>query len=117
MGKKLTNLNRYISTITDIDEKWFVVFEHTINHLSFRYVRFRGGVEDTTFDIKARNTKKIRCQGPTFLEQTLSRPRTEMVEAKDQGYNFSKLCLANFLLFLSVKFFKILHFVKFFMII
>ena len=24
MGKKLTNLNRYISVITDIDEKWFL---------------------------------------------------------------------------------------------
>ena len=25
MGKKLTNLNRYISVITDVDEKWFVI--------------------------------------------------------------------------------------------
>ena len=33
MGKKLTNLNRFISVIIDIDEKWFVIFEHTINHL------------------------------------------------------------------------------------
>ena len=40
MGKMLTNLNRYISIVTDIDEKSFVVFEHTINHLSFGYVRF-----------------------------------------------------------------------------
>ena len=38
MGKKLTNLNRYISIITDIDEKWFVLFEHSINHLFFGYV-------------------------------------------------------------------------------
>ena len=38
MGKKLTSSNRYISIITDIDDKWFVVFEHTINHLSFGYV-------------------------------------------------------------------------------
>ena len=37
-GQKLTNLNRYISVITYLDEKWFVVFEHTINHLSFGYV-------------------------------------------------------------------------------
>ena len=28
----------YILVITDIDEKWFVIFEHTINHLSFGYV-------------------------------------------------------------------------------
>ena len=32
-------LNRYISVITDIDEKWFVIFKHTINWLSFGYVR------------------------------------------------------------------------------
>ena len=38
-GQKVTSLNRYILVITDIDEKWFVVFEHTINHLSFGYVR------------------------------------------------------------------------------
>ena len=39
MGKKLTSWNRIISMITDIDEKRSVVFEHTINHLSFGYVR------------------------------------------------------------------------------
>ena len=39
MGKKLTNLNQYISVNTNIDEKWFVIFEHTINHLSFGRVR------------------------------------------------------------------------------
>ena len=39
MGKKLMSLNRYISVITDIDAKWFVVFEHIINCLSFGYVR------------------------------------------------------------------------------
>ena len=38
-GRKLTNLNRYISIITDIDEKSFVIFEHTINQPSFGYVR------------------------------------------------------------------------------
>ena len=32
------NLNSYISVIADIDEKWFVIFEHTMNHLSFGYV-------------------------------------------------------------------------------
>ena len=35
MGRKLTNLNRCISVITDIDEKWFAIFEHSINYLSF----------------------------------------------------------------------------------
>ena len=29
----------YIAVITAIDEKWFVIVEHTINHLSFAYVR------------------------------------------------------------------------------
>ena len=38
MGRKRTILNRYISVIIDIDEKWFVIFEHTINCLSFGYV-------------------------------------------------------------------------------
>ena len=39
MGKKSTSLKWYISITTNIDEKWFVVFEHTINHLTFGYVR------------------------------------------------------------------------------
>ena len=39
MGEKLSNLNRYISVITDIDEKWFVIFEKTINRLFFGYGR------------------------------------------------------------------------------
>ena len=38
VGRKWTILNQYISVITDIDEKWFVIFEHTINCLSFDYV-------------------------------------------------------------------------------
>ena len=38
MGKKLANLNQLIWVITDIDEKWFAVFERTINHLAFGYV-------------------------------------------------------------------------------
>ena len=54
-----------------------------------------------------------------FSRTDLSLPRTGMVEAKakDQGHNFSKLWLANFPLFLSSKVFKILHFVKVFLII
>ena len=35
-------------------------------------------------------------QGPTLQGQTLSRPRTGMGEAKDQGHNFSNLWAANF---------------------
>ena len=33
----------------------------------------------------------VRGQGPTFRGQTLSRPRTGMIKAKDQGHNFFKL--------------------------
>ena len=39
VGKKLKNLNQYISAVINIDEKRFMIFEHTINHLSFGYVR------------------------------------------------------------------------------
>ena len=47
----------------------------------------RGGVEDTRLEAKAKNTKKIRGQGQRFRGQTLSRPRTGMLEAKDQGHS------------------------------
>ena len=49
----------------------------------------RGGVEDARLEAKAKETKKIRGQGQgqPFRGQTLSRPRTGMLEvkAKDQG--------------------------------
>ena len=50
--------------------------------------RNRGGVEDTRLEAKAKDTKKIRGQGQPFRGQTLSRPRTGMLEAKakDQGH-------------------------------
>ena len=55
----------------------------------------RGGVEDTRLETKAKDTKKIRGQGQgqPFQEQTLSRPRTGMLEAKakDQGPSASAL--------------------------
>ena len=38
-GQKVDELNGYISVITDIDEKWFVDFEYTINCLSFCHAR------------------------------------------------------------------------------
>ena len=49
---------------------------------------FKGGVEDTRLEAKAKDTKKIRGQGQPFRGQTLSRPRTGMLEAKakDQGH-------------------------------
>ena len=57
-------------------------------------VNHRGGVEDTRLEAKAKakDTKKIRGQGQgqgqPFRGQTLSRPRTGMLEAKakDQGH-------------------------------
>ena len=49
-------------------------------------VTSRGGVEDTRLEAKAKDTKKIRGQGQPFRGQTLSRPRTGMLEAKDQGH-------------------------------
>ena len=51
-------------------------------------VNTRGGVEDTRLEAKAKDTKKIRGQGQPFRGQTLSKPRTGMLEAKakDQGH-------------------------------
>ena len=53
----------------------------------------KGAVEDTR--LKAKDTKKIRGQGQgqLFRGQTLSRPRTELLEAKDQGH--SRKCSPN----------------------
>ena len=45
-----------------------------------------GGVEDTRREAKAKDTNKIRGQGQPFRGQTLSRPRTGMLEAKDQEH-------------------------------
>ena len=50
----------------------------------------RSGVEDIGLEAKAKDTKKFRGQGQRqlFRGQTLSRPRTGMLEAKakDQGH-------------------------------
>ena len=58
-----------------------------------REVKARGGVEDKRLEAKAKDTKKIRGQGQEqpFRGQTLSRPRTGMLEAKDQGTSASVL--------------------------
>ena len=57
---------------------------------SYLLIVTRGGVEDTRLEAKAKDTKKIRGQGQgqPFRGQTLSRPRTGMLEAKakDQGH-------------------------------
>ena len=53
----------------------------------------RGGVEDTRLEAKATDTKKIRGQGQgqPFRGQTLSRPRTGMLEAKAKDTSASAL--------------------------
>ena len=61
-----------------------ILVRYTVKLLS------RGGVEDTRLEAKAKDTKKVRGQGQgqPFRGQTLSRPRTGMLEAKakDQGH-------------------------------
>ena len=49
----------------------------------------RGGVGDTR--LEAKDTKKIRGQGQPFRGQTLSRPRTGMLEAKAKDTSASAL--------------------------
>ena len=52
-------------------------------------MNMRGGVEDTRLEAKAKDTKKMRPRPRTaFPGQTLSRPRTGMLDAKakDQGH-------------------------------
>ena len=67
----------------------------------------RGVVEDTR--LEAKSTKKIRGQGQPFRGQTLSRPRTGMLEAKakDQGHrrkcSLKKKVFKNFFLAISKK--------------
>ena len=60
---------------------------------------------------EAKDSTKIggQDQGLTFRGQTLSMPRTVIVEvnAKYRGHNFSKLWSPNFRLFLSAKVLKI----------
>ena len=46
----------------------------------------RDEVEDTRLEAKVKDTQKIRGQGQPFRGQTLSRPRTGMLKAKDQGH-------------------------------
>ena len=62
-----------------------ILFNKTSTSLGMLYnVDTRGGVEDSR--LEAKDTKTIRGQGQPFRGQTLSRPRTGMLEAKDQGH-------------------------------
>ena len=59
---------------------------HKLLHLHVPTLCIRGGVEGTR--LEAKDTKKIQGQGQLFRGQTLSRPRTGVLEAKakDQGH-------------------------------
>ena len=71
--KKLkSTANPQINNITEI-----------VSAISKKYVFTRGGVEDTRLEAKAKDTKKIQGQGQPYKGQTLLRPRTGMLEAKD----------------------------------
>ena len=78
---------------------YIVAFKNTQINIKFN-AKSRGGVEDTRLEAKAKakDTKKIRGQGQgqgqPFRGQTLSRPRTGMLEAKakDQGHKAQVLC-------------------------
>ena len=81
---------------------------------SMEQILIRGGVEDTRLEAKAKakDTKKIRGQGQgqgqPFRGQTLSRPRTGMLEAKakDQGHKAQVLSKKKKKKRSSQKFFK-----------
>ena len=70
---------------------WAVIRDHSLKCFIMSSVAmndfYRGEVEDTW--LEAKDTKKIQGQGQPFREQTLSRPRTRMLEAKakDQGHS------------------------------
>ena len=75
-------------------------------------VKIRGGVEDTRLEAKAKakDTKKIRGQGQgqeqPFRGQTLSRPRTGMLEAKAKDQGHKRKCSPKKKKRSSQKFFK-----------
>ena len=76
-----------MSTVDQLQNRMQVQNMHDCNFNNSLIV-IRGGVEDTKLEAKAKDTKKIRGQGQPFRGQTLSRPRTGMLEAKakDQGH-------------------------------
>ena len=86
----LENVSTDLATLLDARRKLSLV--HTQQNFVERgytsVIRTRGGVENTRLEAKAKDTKKIRGQGQgqPFRGQTLSRPRTGMLEAKDQGH-------------------------------
>ena len=70
-------------------EAFLTLQDHTPNFYNNPKCRpiNRGVVEDTVMARgQGQGHKKIRGQGQPFRGQTLSRPRTGMLEAKDQGH-------------------------------
>ena len=67
----------------------FLELVYRCNYLPI--VSSRSGIKDARLETKAKDTKKIwgQGQGQPFRGQTLSRPRTGMLEAKakDQGHS------------------------------
>ena len=57
-------------------------------------ITIRAGVENTKLEVKAeaKNTTKIQGQGQPFRGQTLSKPRTEMLEAKAKNQGNRRKC-------------------------
>ena len=53
---------------------------------NYRPISLLSEVESKTHGSRPRTQKKIRGQGQPFRGQTLSRPRTKMLEAKDQRH-------------------------------
>ena len=68
--------------------QWFVCSRRLKNTRSV-CILVSGGVEDTR--IEAKDTNKIQGQGQPFRGQTLSRPRTRMLEAKAKDTSASTL--------------------------
>ena len=64
------------------------------NEKNKRTTTARGGVEDIRLEAKAKDPKKIRGQGQgqPFRGQTLSRPRTGMLEAKAKDQVHKRKC-------------------------
>ena len=76
----------------------FKIFQKNRESQTSRDFIARGGVEDTRLEAKAKakDTKKIRGQGQgqgqPFRGQTLSKPRTGMLEAKAKDQGHSRKC-------------------------
>ena len=65
---------------------WSIFVDCLPNYVNKLVIHSRGGVEDTTFEAEAKDTKKSAAKAKhRLLDQILLRPRKGMLEAKDQG--------------------------------